>query len=141
MFDKPPKIEGSPVSAKAVLFARKNMILLLQKTNGQWDLPGGKLRPGESWTKGLAREILEETGLEIESADWISGWMGLNANDEHVYRAIFLCKLDCKPKKSSISISGEHVNGKFFEVANIRGLAIPEEYLSAIDHAAVRAGR
>jgi ADP-ribose pyrophosphatase YjhB (NUDIX family) len=33
---------------------------------GQWSLPGGRLELGETLEAGLAREMLEETGLEIE---------------------------------------------------------------------------
>ena len=33
---------------------------------GQWSLPGGRLELGETLEAGLAREMLEETGLEVE---------------------------------------------------------------------------
>ena len=32
---------------------------------GKWDIPGGKLDPGESFRDGLLREVVEETGLDV----------------------------------------------------------------------------
>ncbi|MBI3744643.1 MAG: NUDIX domain-containing protein [Chloroflexi bacterium] len=34
--------------------------------SGRWIFPGGKLDTGESITDGIRREVLEETGLDVE---------------------------------------------------------------------------
>src|SRR3974377_1492479 len=38
---------------------------------GQWSIPGGTLELGESLQEGVAREMLEETGLEVPWLDMI----------------------------------------------------------------------
>jgi 8-oxo-dGTP diphosphatase len=38
---------------------------------GQWSIPGGMLELGESLQAGVARELLEETGLEVRVLDLI----------------------------------------------------------------------
>jgi len=38
---------------------------------GQWSIPGGMLELGETLTKGVARELAEETGLEVNVLDII----------------------------------------------------------------------
>lgn len=38
---------------------------------GQWSIPGGTLELGESLEQGVARELLEETGLEIKVVDFL----------------------------------------------------------------------
>jgi len=38
---------------------------------GQWSIPGGMLELGETLTQGVARELAEETGIEVNVLDII----------------------------------------------------------------------
>jgi 8-oxo-dGTP diphosphatase len=38
---------------------------------GEWSIPGGTLELGETLEEGVARELLEETGLEVKVAELI----------------------------------------------------------------------
>jgi 8-oxo-dGTP diphosphatase len=57
------------VGVGAIIF-RRNRILMAQRgkepLKGWWSLPGGALELGESLTDAVCREVLEETGLEVE---------------------------------------------------------------------------
>lgn len=55
-----------------VLVDAEGRVLLAQRPPGKhlagtWEFPGGKLEPGESAHDGLARELSEELGVEIEA--------------------------------------------------------------------------
>src|SRR5258708_25298785 len=41
---------------------------------GQWSIPGGTLELGESLQHGVARELLEERGLEVQVLDMIEAF-------------------------------------------------------------------
>lgn len=45
---------------------------------GKWELPGGKLEPGESAAQCLVRELAEELGIGVSVGDWV-------ATNEHDY--------------------------------------------------------
>ena len=57
------------VSAKG-FFLKDGRILLVKPTGSEnkYDIPGGKIKVGESKQQGLYRECLEEVGLKIKKA-------------------------------------------------------------------------
>jgi 8-oxo-dGTP diphosphatase len=66
----PRKYPPRPVvGVGAVIVADDRVVLIKRKYEplaGQWSLPGGTLELGESLEAGVAREIREETGLDVE---------------------------------------------------------------------------
>lgn len=57
--------------AAGLIMDRKGRVLLTQRPPGgplalEWELPGGKIEPGESPEAALRRELLEEIDLEVE---------------------------------------------------------------------------
>lgn len=139
-YDTAPLVGARKASAKAVLFAEGNKILLLRKKGGGWDLPGGRLESGEDWIDGLSREIHEETGFRIAQAEWVTGWLDTARKNGPVVRGIFLSHLDCKPRKSIIRVSKEHLSGQFCPLARIGKIPLRQEYVHAV-HWAAQAAR
>jgi 8-oxo-dGTP diphosphatase len=57
------------VGVGAVIISEGKVVLVKRRFEplaGQWSLPGGRLELGETLESGLAREMLEETGLEVQ---------------------------------------------------------------------------
>lgn len=137
------EIVADSVSAKAIIVTRNNKVLLLKKPTGKWDLPGGKLKRGEGWFGGLAREVFEESGLEIENPDWLTGWVK-NSDSKHPKRTkrtlqgVFFCRLKLKPKQYALTISEEHVHAAFFSMKQIRTMMLPKRFALALSHAEQR---
>jgi ADP-ribose pyrophosphatase YjhB (NUDIX family) len=70
---------NSVPGAQALIGDERGRLLLGRRGNepgrGRWDLPGGFLEEGEHPLDGLRREVLEETGLEIEPTSFFGIWM------------------------------------------------------------------
>lgn len=79
------------VTAAAVVINEARQVLLLKhvlrKGNG-WGIPGGFLEKGEQPEEALRRELREETGLEIESAEIVTARTVAGASQIEL---LFLC--------------------------------------------------
>ncbi len=58
-------------AAFAVILSRAPRVLLVQKADGKWGLPGGGIRKGETPLEAVLREVREETGLRADGADYV----------------------------------------------------------------------
>lgn len=73
------KIGHSPlilVGVAVLVFNNQNEILLQQKQNGVWAIPGGFMELEESTEEAGRREIFEETGLHIGSMQLLDVFSG-----------------------------------------------------------------
>ena len=57
---------------------RDGMLLVAQRDRppelaGRWELPGGKVEPGESWRQALHREIDEELDVRVRLGRFVTG--------------------------------------------------------------------
>src|SRR5712672_1593498 len=62
------------VSIKGVLY-EGGRVVLLENERREWELPGGRLEPGETPEGCLAREVGEELGIGVEVGPLLDCWV------------------------------------------------------------------
>ncbi|HDR7785647.1 DNA mismatch repair protein MutT [Bacillus cereus] len=97
------KVVGSrPLNLAGVavaVFNEQGQILLQQRRNGIWGVPGGFVELGESTEEAGRREVFEETGIEIGTLQLISVFSGKeffvklpNRDEFYPITIAYLCK-------------------------------------------------
>lgn len=81
------------------VFNEQGQILLQQRRNGIWGVPGGFVELGESTEEAGRREVFEETGIEIGTLQLISVFSGKeffvklpNGDEFYPITIAYLCK-------------------------------------------------
>jgi 8-oxo-dGTP diphosphatase len=87
----------------------------IQRPN-MWELPGGRLDPGEDPHKGAKREIMEETGIEIEILHPINIRHFTRKDNQKITLIIFLCKA----LHNNITLSQEHTDFDWIHLNNCK---------------------
>jgi len=79
---------GPLAVAQGIVIDGERVLLSVRADLRGWELPGGNLNPGECVTDALRREILEETGVEVEVQGRIGDYIrtGFLPHTAHVYR-------------------------------------------------------
>lgn len=89
-----------PVVGAAIL--RDGRLLAARRTTpaaaaGRWELPGGKVEPGETPDDALVREVAEELGCTISLTAWLPGAAPIGATHELRVAAAVLVEGEPEP--------------------------------------------
>lgn len=92
------------VGVKVLLKNKEGKILTLKrseekygKTNGSWDIVGGRIDSGIGLIENLKREIKEETGLELSSLPRLIAAQDILLSERHVVRLTYVGRADGEP--------------------------------------------
>jgi 8-oxo-dGTP pyrophosphatase MutT (NUDIX family) len=117
-----------PVSVKGVLLEGDGVVLLLNERD-EWELPGGRLEPGEDPVACLEREFAEELGAEIVADRILDCWLYQVLPGKEVLIVTYAVR---RVERRAFRISREHRNFGVFTIIELPGLAMPEGYRRSI---------
>ena len=84
-----------------------------------WELPGGKVEPGEFFTDALVREIKEETNLDVSVGDFCEAIQNDYSHKRTVQIMMYLENIE-----GEVKISDEHTDWKWATLEEIKTLNI-----------------
>lgn len=74
---------------------------------GRYDVPGGRVEPGQRWDESLKREIKEETGLEITIGRpfYVGEWRPVVRGEQWQIIGTFF---ECTAESDQVTLSDDH---------------------------------
>lgn len=127
------------IDVRAGVFVNDTVLLVRESSDGRWSLPGGWGDEHDSPTSCIEREVLEESGFQVQARQLVA------VKDRHlhpyqprglhrVYKLLFLCELLGGEARPSV----ETTAAKFFPIAQLPelslGRTLPEDVALLFEH-------
>ena len=128
------------VGQKAFIEKDGKVLVLFDPVEGL-DFPGGKIQEGEaidanakSLIRSLKREVMEETGLEIEVSNPFSVWYHeFPKNSRNYGKVVYLVAFKAMCVSGDVKLSEEHNNYRWVNKSDYREVDDGSDYFDVLE--------
>lgn len=123
----------------ALIFQDKQLLIVergKEPLKGYWSLPGGILETGETLQDGIKREVLEETGLEVEPLSVFEIFERImpDAEGRTEYHYVLIDYI-CKPVGGRLRAASDVSNAAWVSQPDFPGYRLTEGTLAVMERA------
>ncbi len=126
------------IVARVIVQNSANEVLILKRSEGfsnpgKYDLPGGKIDPGEQPIDGAIRELFEETGIKarVEDLQIVDSYCSAAVNETIWCDIIYRLNLT---SSTDIILSSEHESSRFIDSSRLQDFDIVLDQSKAISN-------
>ena len=127
------------IDVRAAVIVSQRILLVRERSDAGWALPGGWAGPGESPSEAVVRETREEAGVDVRATKLIALYdrarQGHPPHSEYIYKAIFACD---PLGPGAPRASGETDGADFFDSTGLpelsAGRTTPAQIARAFEH-------
>jgi ADP-ribose pyrophosphatase YjhB (NUDIX family) len=103
---------------------------------GQWSLPGGSLEIGETLAAGVAREVFEETGLDVDVGDVVEVFdrILLDADGRVRYHFVLIDYL-CRPRGGTLQAGSDVADARWVRPGDLASYRLTPKATAVIERA------
>jgi ADP-ribose pyrophosphatase YjhB (NUDIX family) len=114
------------VDVRGAVFRDGRVLLVRERSDGRWSLPGGWAEVGRTPAQAIEREILEESGFAARIVKLAALWDGRRHGHvppypHHVYKLAFLCEITGGTPQTGLETSAVD----FFALDALPELSLP----------------
>ena len=131
---------GQPIVGVGAVIIHEGKVVLVKRRfeplAGQWSLPGGRLELGETLEAGLAREMLEETGFEVDVGPVVDVFDRILLDPERKVRYHYvLIDYLCRPVGGALTHGSDVAAAELVDPADLARYRLTPKATSVIEKA------
>jgi mutator protein MutT len=132
-----------PIVGVGAVIVDGNRVLLVRRAHeplkGEWSIPGGAVELGETLEVAIAREVREETGLEIEVGPMIDVFdrIRFDAGGRTLYHYV-LVDFVCRPAGGTLACASDAADARWASLVELMEYGVQEATISVIEKALAR---
>jgi ADP-ribose pyrophosphatase YjhB (NUDIX family) len=108
---------------------------------GQWSLPGGTLELGETLADGVAREVFEETALDVDVGDVVEVFDRiLLDSDARVRYHFVLIDYLCRPRGGTLTAGSDVADARWVRPADLPSYRLTPKATAVVERALALTG-
>jgi len=135
---------AQPIVGVGAVIVQDGKVVLVKRRfeplEGQWSLPGGRLELGETLEAGLAREMLEETGLRVEVGPVVDVFDRILLDTERRVRYHYvLIDYLCRPIGGALAHGSDVAAAEFVDPDDLERYRLTPKASSVIEKAIIAA--
>jgi 8-oxo-dGTP diphosphatase len=122
----------APVAGVGAVIVRDGpQVLLVRRAHeplkGEWSLPGGAVEVGETLQQAICREVLEETGLVVETVAVVEAFDRISRDGDgrvrfHYVLIDFLCRIKGGADSAVVACATDALEARWAGPADLDGL-------------------
>jgi ADP-ribose pyrophosphatase YjhB (NUDIX family) len=111
LFDLQTGYATPKVDVRGVVFRDNKLLLVQERSDGLWTLPGGWADVNDSPSEAVEREIVEESGFQAKAEKMLAIFDRAKHGNEppfpfHVYKLFILCRLEGGEARTTMETIG-----------------------------------
>jgi ADP-ribose pyrophosphatase YjhB (NUDIX family) len=117
LFDNQTGYATPKVDVRGVVFRDEKLLLVQERSDGLWTLPGGWADVNDSPSEAVEREIVEESGFEAKAEKMLAIFDRAKHGNQppfpfHVYKLFILCRLEGGGARTTVETTGVEFVGE-----------------------------
>ncbi len=128
----------APVAGVGGVVIRGDEVLLVRRAfpprQGEWSLPGGRLELGESLVAAVRREVLEETGIEVEVGPLVEAFDRVHRDEAGRVRYHFvIVDYLCRPVGGTLRAGDDAADARWVARGAVAALGVNPHAVAVIE--------